>query len=157
MAEKLLGSAAPDFRLQDQSGAFVALDDFAGTWLILYFYPKDGTPLCTQEACNFRDDYSELAGQTDLAIAGISQDDIASHQAFAEAHDIPFSLLSDTDLAVTKAYECYQPQNAPDREYLGIIRSTFLIDPNGKIAKIYRFVEPNGHSKQLLEDLNSLR
>lgn len=154
---KLIGSPAPAFAAVDQNGNQQALTDYKGAWLILYFYPKDGTPICTEEACYFRDDYKQLSGQTDVSIVGVSQDDTESHKQFATAHQLPFALLSDPDLTITKAYGCYQPEDTPEREYLGIIRSTFLIDPEGIVRKEYRFVIPAEQTPQIVQDLQALQ
>lgn len=148
---------APDFNLIDQHDQPRSLQDFRGRWLVVYFYPKDGTPICTAEACSFRDEYSAIAQFGNAEIIGISQDSPESHRAFAEAHELPFILLSDEDLAATKAYGCYQPEDTPNRDYLGIWRSTFLIAPDGRIAKEYRGVVPEGHAQQIISDLQALQ
>ena len=147
-----VGSPAPDFRLQDQTGKWHALSDYRGKWVVLYFYPKDNTPGCTTQACEFRDNifaYRELGA----VILGISVDDVASHKAFAEQHSLPFTILADTDKSVTAAYGTL-------KEYVGIAkmarRDTFIIDPQGRVAKHYQDVKPAGHSEAVLADLRQL-
>lgn len=151
------GQPAPTFSLPDQNGETHSLEDYAGRWLVLYFYPKDGTPLCTAEACYFRDEQSSIASFDDAAVVGISMDTPTSHKLFAEEHQLNFPLLSDPDHVVTEAYGCWQPEDTPDREYLGIVRSTFLISPEGVIAKSYRQVTPEGHAEQIIHDLQALQ
>lgn len=147
-----VGAAAPAFKLQDQSGKWHSLADYRGKWVVLYFYPKDNTPGCTTQACEFRDNifaYREL----NAVILGISVDDVASHKAFAEQHSLPFPILADSDKKVTTAYGTLMT-------YLGVTelarRDTFIIDPKGKIAKHYVKVDPKGHSELVLADLRQL-
>ena len=147
-----VGSAAPAFTLKDQAGKAHSLSDYKGKWVVLYFYPKDNTPGCTTQACEFRDNifaYRELGA----VILGISVDDVASHKAFAEQHSLPFTILADTDKSVTTAYGTL-------KEYVGIAkmarRDTFIIDPQGKVAKHYQDVKPAGHSEAVLADLRQL-
>jgi thioredoxin-dependent peroxiredoxin len=147
-----VGSQAPGFKLQDQSGKSHALSDYRGKWVVLYFYPKDNTPGCTTQACEFRDNifaYRELGA----VILGISVDDVASHKAFSEQHSLPFAILADSDKSVTTAYGTL-------KEYVGIAklarRDTFIIDPQGRIAKHYKDVKPAGHSEAVLADLRQL-
>ncbi len=146
------GSPAPAFKLQDQSGKPHALSDYKGKWVVLYFYPKDNTPGCTTQACEFRDNifaYRELGA----VILGVSVDDVASHKAFSEQHSLPFPILADSDKSVTTAYGTL-------KQYVGIAklarRDTFIIDPQGRIAKHYQDVEPEGHSGIVLADLKQL-
>ena len=147
-----VGSTAPTFKLQDQSGKWHSLADYRGQWVVLYFYPKDNTPGCTTQACEFRDNifaYREL----NAVILGISVDDVASHKNFAEEHSLPFTILADSDKKVTTAYGTLMT-------YLGVTelarRDTFIIDPKGKIAKHYVKVDPKGHSELVLGDLRQL-
>ena len=147
-----VGSPAPAFKLQDQSGKSHALSDYRGKWVVLYFYPKDNTPGCTTQACEFRDNifaYRELGA----VILGISVDDVASHKAFSEQHSLPFAILADSDKSVTTAYGTL-------KEYVGIAklarRDTFIIDPQGRIAKHFKDVKPAGHSEKVLADLRQL-
>jgi peroxiredoxin Q/BCP len=147
-----VGSAAPAFKLQDQTGKTHALSDYKGKWVVLYFYPKDNTPGCTTQACEFRDNifaYRELGA----VILGISVDDVASHKAFSDQHSLPFPILADSDKSATTAYGTL-------KEYVGIAkmarRDTFIIDPQGRIAKHYQDVKPAGHSEIVLADLKQL-
>jgi peroxiredoxin Q/BCP len=144
-----VGSAAPAFKLQDKTHA---LSDYKGKWVVLYFYPKDNTPGCTTQACEFRDNifaYRELGA----VILGISVDDVASHKAFSDQHSLPFPILADSDKSATTAYGTL-------KEYVGIAkmarRDTFIIDPQGRIAKHYQDVKPAGHSEIVLADLKQL-
>ena len=147
-----VGSAAPAFTLEDQAGKAHSLADYKGRWVVLYFYPKDNTPGCTTQACEFRDNifaYREIGA----VILGISVDDVASHKAFSQQHSLPFSILADSDKSVTTAYGTL-------KEYVGIAkmarRDTFIIDPQGRIAKHYQDVKPAGHSEIVLADLKQL-
>jgi peroxiredoxin Q/BCP len=147
-----VGSPAPAFKLQDQSGKWHSLSDYQGKWVVLYFYPKDNTPGCTTQACEFRDNifaYRELGA----AILGVSVDDVASHKSFSEQHSLPFPILADSDKSVTTAYGTL-------KEYVGIAkmarRDTFIIDPQGRVAKHYHDVKPAGHSEIVLADLKQL-
>ena len=146
-----VGKAAPDFQLSDQAGKTHALKDFHGKWLVLYFYPKDDTPGCTQEACAFRDDLNQLS-ELGAEVVGISVDDTDSHAEFAKKYHLPFPLLADKDGHVAASYGALIN--------LGIMkvarRFTFLIDPQGKISKVYLSVETSRHSKEIITDLKSL-
>ena len=145
------GEPAPGFELPDQNGELHSLEDYRDQWVALYFYPKDGTPGCTTEACEFRDDifrYRELGAQ----IIGVSLDDAASHKKFAEKHGLPFPLLADTDGLAASAY-------GVKSRFLGLTlakRHTFLIDPDGMVAKHYSDVDPDTHSDEVLADLVGL-
>ena len=148
-----VGTAAPTFKLQDQRGAWHELAEYRGHWLVLYFYPKDNTPHCTTEACEFRDNIFAFK-QLDAQIVGISLDDAASHRQFAEDNRLPFTLLADTSRDVAKRYGVL-------RRALGVMevanRETFLIDPAGLIAKHYPAVDAKGHSAAVLADLKALQ
>jgi peroxiredoxin Q/BCP len=150
-ADLAVGEAAPDFALRDQHGAWHRLADYQGGWLVMYFYPKDDTPGCTTEACEFRDDVLAFK-KMGVALLGVSLDDIASHREFAEKYHLPFPLLSDADGRVAKSYGALFS--------LGPLkfakRHSFIIDQQGKMAKIYRDVDPKRHSKQLIADLEAL-
>src|SRR5882672_403007 len=140
---------APDFTLQDQNGKNHSLKDYAGKWLVLYFYPKDETPGCTTEACSFRD-ARELIGQLGNAeIVGVSKDSVASHKKFAEKHGLNFTLLSDPEHAVIETYDSWKPKKFMGRDYLGTERNTFIIAPDGSIAKKYEGVNPKDHAAQI--------
>jgi peroxiredoxin Q/BCP len=146
------GTKAPRFSLPDQRGQVVSLADFSGQPLIVYFYPKDDTPGCTKEACGFRDDWDafEAAG---IAVIGISPDSAASHAKFRDKYDLPFTLLADEDHAVCEAYGVWGTKKFRGREYMGVKRTTFVIDGDGKIGHVYENVKPSGHSQELLEAL----
>ena len=148
-----VGSPAPTFRLQDQDAKWHALTDYRGKWVALYFYPKDATPGCTTQACEFRDNVFAF-DKEGAVILGVSVDDVASHKAFARKHGLPFTLLADSDKTVTRRYGVL-------KTYMGVMelarRDTFLIDPQGLIAKHYESVEPEGHSKVVLADIKALK
>ncbi len=148
------GKPAPDFELQDDAGARRKLSDFRGKPLILYFYPKDDTPGCTTEACNFRDDYSayQKAGVT---ILGVSPDSIESHARFKTKYGLPFPLLADEDHKICDLYGVWGPKKYMGREYEGVLRTTFLIDAQGRISHVYEDVRPAQHSTELLEALKT--
>jgi len=146
------GTAAPEFKLQDQSGKWHTLKDYRGKWVVLYFYPKDDTPGCTTQACEFRDNifaYREMGA----VILGISVDDVTSHKAFSDKHSLPFPILADSEKTTATAYGTLT-------KYLGIHelarRDTFIIDPKGNVAKHYMKVDPKGHSELVLADLKQL-
>ncbi len=147
-----LGDPAPDFSLRDQSGTTRSLSAYRGKWVVLYFYPKDDTPGCTTEACQFRDDYFH-AKKLGAEILGVSIDNTDSHAAFAKKYSLPFPLLADTDGAVAKQYGALWGV----RPLRFARRHTFLIDPQGKIAKIYRSVDPDTHSREVVGDLKVLQ
>ncbi len=147
-----VGDRAPEFTLPNQNGEPVSLADFRGKTVILYFYPKDDTPGCTTEACGFRDLYEQFRAQN-VVILGISGDSPQSHQKFSSKFNLPFPLLSDSDFAIATAYDSYGKKKFMGKEYMGIMRHTFVIDPEGNIAKIYRSVKPAPHPAQVLADL----
>jgi peroxiredoxin Q/BCP len=149
------GDSAPDFSLPDTEGNIVNLSDLRGKWVVLYFYPRDNTPGCTKEACGFRDAYPDYQSK-DIVVLGVSTDDAKSHAKFSNKFNLPFPLLSDTDARVATAYESYGLKKFMGKEYMGITRNTFVIDPDGKIAKIYLKVKPESHAAVLLADLESL-
>ncbi len=150
------GGKAPEFRLPSSGGGTVALKDFRGKkTVILYFYPKDNTPGCTVEACDFRDGFPKFKNKK-AVILGVSFDDLDAHQRFIDKYELPFPLLYDQDKKAAKAYGVYKKKNMYGRSYMGIERSTFLIDKTGKLSKIYRKVKVKDHAKQLLEDLGEL-
>lgn len=146
------GTPAPDFKLRDENGDERSLSDFRGKPVVLYFYPKDDTPGCTTEACNFRDDYSAYQ-QAGVDILGVSPDSPASHTKFKAKYGLPFSLLSDEDHAVAEAYGVWGLKKFRGREYMGILRTTFLIDPEGQIRQVFENVKPADHSQEILEIL----
>ena len=150
-AQPTVGQPAPDFRLQDQNGAWLALDDFKGKWVALYFYPKADTPGCTKEACAFRDNLFAFE-EIGATILGVSIDAIKDQKKFAEKYHLPFPLLADIDGKTAEAYGVMTN--------LGVMkiakRQSFLIGPDGKIAKHYDKVDPTAHSKEVLADLKAL-
>lgn len=145
------GSLAPAFTLPDQNGKDVRLDSLRGKWVVVYFYPKDDTPGCTKEACKFRDDYAQLSAMS-VQVLGISVDETASHAAFAQKYRLPFPLLADRGGAVAKRYGALSDW--------GVIsyarRYTFVVDPQGKIAKVYLKVNTDTHSTEVIADLKRL-
>ncbi len=147
------GIPAPDFALLDDTNTLRRLSDFRGRNVILYFYPQDDTPGCTTEACNFRDDYSayEKAG---VVILGVSPDDVESHIKFKKKFQLPFALLADEGHKVCDLYQVWGPKKFAGREYQGVLRTTFLIDENGKIAKVFENVRPAEHSTEVLSALD---
>lgn len=149
------GSKAPDFNLLDQFGKNHSLSDYRGKWVVLYFYPKDMTPGCTTEACNFRDDYTNFQ-DLNTVILGISKDSMKQHSKFADKYQLPFSLLSDTDGGVCDKYDVWKEKSLYGKTFMGIVRSTFLIDPAGNIARVYPNVRVKEHALELLSDLKSL-
>ncbi|MDX2213423.1 MAG: thioredoxin-dependent thiol peroxidase [Oculatellaceae cyanobacterium bins.114] len=149
------GDIAPDFSLPDGNGNTVQLSDFRGKWVVLYFYPRDNTPGCTTEACGFRDAYTNYQSQ-DVVVLGVSTDDAKSHTKFSTKFDLPFPLLTDADGQMSTTYESYGLKKFMGKEYMGISRNTFLIDPEGKIAKVYLKVKPDNHAAQILADLAAL-
>lgn len=150
-AELRPGDLAPGFELLDQHSKVHRLEDYRGQWLVLYFYPKDDTPGCTTEACQFRDDVGILRRMS-VALLGVSTDDVSSHQEFAEKYHLPFSLLSDAGGEVARQYGSLT-RLGPMRFAK---RHTFVIDPEGRIARIYRKVQPKQHSDQVIADLEAL-
>lgn len=145
-----IGDKAPDFNLKNINGEEVSLAGLKGKRVILYFYPKDDTPGCTVEACNFRDDY-DLYQEKDAVILGVSRDGEESHKKFTEKFDLPFTLLSDEDHSVAEKYGAWGEKSMYGRKYMGIIRNTYVIDAEGKIEKIYEKVKPKDHSREILE------
>jgi thioredoxin-dependent peroxiredoxin len=147
-----LGQKAPDFSAKDQTENLVTLDDFKASWLVLYFYPKDDTPGCTTEAKDFTG-YAAEFDRLGAKIIGISPDSEKSHCRFIEKHDLSLQLLSDRDHQIAEAYSAWGLKKFMGREYMGILRSTFLIDPEGKIVYIWRNVKTKGHAAIVLKTL----
>jgi len=155
MAKELeVGDKAPALSLPDQSGDPVNLKDFMGKQVVLYFYPKDDTPGCTTESCDFRDASAPIK-KTGAVILGVSLDGKESHQKFVKKFDLPFTLLSDEEASVSKAYGCYKEKNMYGRKYWGIERSTFVIDQTGKLKAIFRKVKVTSHVDEVLAALKS--
>lgn len=143
------GQKAPSFKAKDQNGATVSLADFKGKYVVLYFYPKDNTPGCTVEACAFRDDYSHLT-KAGAVVLGVSPDSEKSHQNFIAKFNLPFPLLVDTDHSLAEAYGAWGEKSLYGRKFLGIIRSTLLIAPDGSVAQAWPKVKVDGHSEDVL-------
>ena len=150
-----VGVTAPDFTLPDQDGKEHKLSDYLGKPVVLYFYPKDDTSGCTKEACGFRDDYSAYQ-EAGVVILGVSPDSPKSHTNFIAKYELPFTLLADTEREVLKLYSAWGLKKMYGREYEGVLRTTYLIDANGKIAKVYEKVKPAAHSAQILADLEQV-
>ncbi len=144
------GDQAPDFQLQDQNGNGVKLSQFRGKHVVLYFYPKDDTPGCTQEACDFRDEHSALR-DAGAVVLGVSPDDIKSHQKFATKFSLPFPLLADTERKVCDAYGVWGEKSLYGRKFMGVTRATFLIDPEGKVSRAWPKVKVTGHVQEILQ------
>jgi len=150
MAELKEGMKAPYFEGKDQEGRLVKLTDFAGKKLVLYFYPKDNTPGCTAEACNLRDNHEDLI-RKGFAVVGVSMDSEKSHRSFAEKYSLPFPLIADTERKILEDYGVYREKKMYGKSFLGIVRSTFLIDEKGMIEKIISKVDTKNHSEQIFK------
>jgi peroxiredoxin Q/BCP len=150
-----VGVSAPDFSLLDDSNVIRRLSDYRGRLVVLYFYPKDDTPGCTTEACNFRDDYSAYV-EADVILLGISTDAPKSHAKFKKKYSLPFPLLADEDHVVCDKYKVWGLKKFMGREYEGVLRTTFLIDTNGNIARVFENVKPSEHSAEVLEAIRTL-
>ncbi|MBR8660068.1 MULTISPECIES: thioredoxin-dependent thiol peroxidase [Bacillales] len=151
-----VGQAAPDFTLQANGNRTISLRDFRGQYVVLYFYPKDMTPGCTTEACDFRDYHPKFA-ELNTVVLGISPDDVKSHDKFVAKHELPFPLLADPDHQVAEAYGVWVLKKMYGREYMGIERSTFLIDPEGTIVKVWPKVKVKGHVEEVLQTIEQLQ
>jgi peroxiredoxin Q/BCP len=146
------GDKAPAFNLKDQDGKAHKLSDYAGKHVVLYFYPKDMTSGCTQEACDFRDSYAKLK-KSGAVLLGVSPDDEKSHTKFMQKYELPFPLLADTEHAVAEKYGAWGEKSMYGRKYMGIVRSTFLIGPDGKVLKAWPKVKVAGHAEDVLAAL----
>jgi peroxiredoxin Q/BCP len=149
-----VGDKAPAFSLPSDSGKVVALKDFKGKKVVLYFYPKDDTSGCTVEACEFRDHWGAVQ-RAGAVVLGVSPDGVASHGKFKAKHALPFPLLVDEDHAVAEAYGAWGEKSMYGRKYMGILRSTFLIDEQGRIMHVFQKVKPKGHAAEVLEALKA--
>ncbi len=145
----LEGIPAPEFTLPDENGVEHKLSDYLGSHVLLYFYPKDDTPGCTTEACNFRDDYS-LYADAGVTILGVSPDTTNSHLKFKEKYQLPFTLLADIDHSVCELYDVWGPKKSFGKEYDGVYRTSYLIDPEGIIQLVFKNVSPAKHSAEIL-------
>lgn len=150
-----VGQKAPNFKLPDQDDVIRQLKDYAGQWLLIYFYPKDDTPGCTTEACSLRDNLPQFT-KGKAAIVGVSVDTVKSHNKFAAKYKLPFTLLADENKEMVEKYGVWAEKSMYGRKYMGTLRTSFLIDPTGKIAKIYEKVKPATHAEEVLKDLASL-
>lgn len=150
-----VGQQAPDFTLPDQDGVSHALSSYRGKWVLLYFYPKDNTPGCTIEACMLRDQFENFE-KIGAVVLGVSTDSVKSHKKFAEGYNFPFTLLADETKEVVGAYGVFGEKKFMGRTYMGTRRTSFLIDPRGKIAKVYEKVKPPMHASEVLADLAEL-
>jgi peroxiredoxin Q/BCP len=148
---------APNFSLPDQDGTVHSLADYAGKWVVLYFYPKDDTPGCTAEACSFRDEREVIAQAGQAAVVGVSRDSIRSHKKFAEKYNLNFTLLSDPDHTTIEAYGAWRPKKFMGREFMGTVRNTVIINPAGEIVKVYEGVDVKSHAVQIISDLIALQ
>lgn len=148
---------APDFTLLDQDEKSHSLSDYSGQWVVLYFYPKDDTPGCTTEACNFRDARDAIAEFGNAVVIGVSKDTPKSHKKFANKYGLNFTLLSDPSHAVIEAYGAWLEKSMFGKKYMGIQRATYIIDPSGNIAKKYPKVDPAKHAAEIIKDLQSLQ
>ena len=147
-----IGMKAPDFTLQDKDGNQVALSDFAGKKVVLYFYPRDNTPGCTRQACAFAGAYKQFEAKG-VEVIGISKDSVASHVKFAEKYDLPFVLLSDPDRVAIEAYGVWQEKKMYGKVTFGVVRTTFIIDENGNIEKVMPKVKPDTNAADILAEL----
>ncbi len=149
------GAAAPNFTLESSAGKKISLKDLKGKKVVLYFYPKDDTPGCTKEACGFRDGIGELK-KLGAVVLGVSPDDVESHEKFIKKYSLPFDLLADTDHAVAEKYGVWKEKSMYGRKYMGIERTTFIIDADGKIAKIFPKVKVDAHSEEVAAALKAI-
>ncbi|MDB5136081.1 MAG: thioredoxin-dependent thiol peroxidase [Mucilaginibacter sp.] len=150
MAKPKEGDKAPEFTAKDQNGKTISLSDFKGKQVILYFYPKDDTPGCTAEACDFRDNYQSLLGKG-FAVIGVSTDDEKSHKKFESKYSLPFPLIADPDKQIVEAYGVWVEKNMYGKKYMGTARTTFLIDGNGVITTVIDKVDTKNSSQQVLD------
>jgi peroxiredoxin Q/BCP len=151
-----IGKKAPVFSLLDQNSEVKNLKDLTGKWAVIYFYPKDDTPGCTKEACMIAEVYKDFE-KKDVTVFGVSKDSPKSHLKFAEKYNLPFTLLSDPEATMIQKYEAWKEKSMFGKKYMGIDRITYVIDPNGKIAKVYEKVDPASHALQILADIKLLQ
>jgi peroxiredoxin Q/BCP len=151
-----IGKSIPQFSLPDQDGKIHNIKDYKGKWVIIYFYPKDLTPGCTTEACNFQEALPDF-NSIDAVIFGISKDSVKQHKKFANKYNLQFSLLSDENSDVCEQFGVWQKKSMYGKEYMGIARSTFIVNPAGKIVKVYPKVNVKEHHSEILNDLKELK
>jgi peroxiredoxin Q/BCP len=149
-----IGKIAPNFKLKDQNNKVMSLSDYKGKNIVLYFYPKDNTSGCTAEACNFRDEFPKF-GNSNAVVLGVSPDSVESHKKFADKYKLPFTLLSDEKKEVLEKYEVWKEKSMYGKKYMGVERTTYIIDVEGKIKKIFSKVKVPDHNKEVMEALNS--
>ena len=147
-----VGIKAPDFTLPDQNGNMHSLSEYRGKKVILYFYPKDNTPGCTKQACGFAERYPKFTDKG-AVVLGISKDSVASHKKFEEKYGLPFTILSDPELVAIQAYDVWQEKKNYGKTYMGVVRTTYLIDENGKIVKVFEKVKAADNPEQMLGEL----
>ena len=150
-----VGAKAPAFSLTNTEGKTVKLSDFKGKKVVIYFYPKDMTPGCTTEACNFRDDYSQLK-KRGVEVIGVSADNQSLHQKFTEKYSLPFTLLSDPSHEMIEKYGAWGEKSMYGKKYMGILRMTYVIDENGKVAHVFAKVKPDTHSKEVIDVIDKM-
>lgn len=150
-----VGDKAPSFKLKNQNGETISLSDLKGKPVVLYFYPKDDTPGCTKEACNFRDEFPKF-GKLKAEIIGVSTDSVESHKKFADKYKLPFNLLADEKKEIVEKYGVWKEKNMYGKKYMGIERTTFVIDADGKISKIFPKVKVDEHNKEVMDALKEL-
>lgn len=148
------GDKAPNFELKDQEGNTHTLSEVKGAWALIYFYPKDDTPGCTKEACSIRDNFPKFK-KLGITVFGVSVDSVKKHEKFVEKYQLPFTLLADEEKKMVNDYGVWGKKKFMGREYLGTMRHSFLIDPKGKIAKVYENVKPDEHVEEVLKDVKS--
>ena len=148
-----IGTKAPDFTLPDQNGNMHSLSEYRGKKVILYFYPKDNTPGCTKQACGFAERYPQFT-EKGAVVLGVSKDSVASHKKFEEKYGLPFTLLADPELVAIQAYDVWQEKKNYGKTYMGVVRSTYLIDENGKIVKAFDKVKAADNPEQMLGELS---
>jgi peroxiredoxin Q/BCP len=149
------GDVAPDFELENDRGEQVRLSELQGKWVVLYWYPKDDTPGCTTEACEIRDNFGMISGEAELF--GISPDSVKSHVRFRDKFSLPFPLLADPEHTVSEAYGVWGPKKFMGREYMGVDRATFIVAPDGKLARVFPKVSPAGHALEIFQALRELK
>ena len=150
-----VGDKAPSFKLKNQDDELISLTDFKGKKIVLYFYPKDDTPGCTKESCNFRDEFPKF-GKLNVEIIGVSVDSVESHKKFTVKYKLPFDLLADDKKEIVEKYGVWKEKNMYGRKYMGIERTTFIVDEDGKIANIFAKVKVDDHNKEVMEALKVL-
>ncbi len=151
-----IGTKAPEFSAEIDGGEKINISDYKGKWVVLYFYPKDNTPGCTKEACSFNDNLDALT-ELGAEVIGISPDSVKSHDKFKEKFNLNFHLVSDPEKEICKSYDILGEKSMFGKKYFGVIRSTYIIDPDGNIAKVYKKVKVAGHTEKVMEDLKKLQ